>query len=45
MTAHASSTASTTTDDIPAVYDDAASLRCAKLKSCAMSLEVIDAGS
>ena len=45
MSAHASSTVRRPPDDILAVYNDAASLRCAKLKSCTMSLEVIGAGS
>ena len=43
--AHASSMASTTTDDILAVYDDAAACAVAKPTSCAMSLEVMDNGS
>ena len=42
---HASSMASTTTDGNLAVYVDAAVGAVAKLKSCAMSLEVIGAGS
>ena len=45
MPADASSTASTTTDDILAVYDDAAGLRCAKHKASAMSLSVTLYGS
>ena len=36
-------TASTTTDDIIAVYDDAAGLRCAEHQASAMSLEVTPA--
>ena len=42
---HVGSMATTTTDDILAVYDDAAVDADAKLKSCAMSLEVMDTGS
>ena len=37
--------ATTTTDDLLAVHDDAALLREQTLKSCAMSLEVMDTGS
>ena len=45
MPAHASScssTASTTTDDNLAVYDDAAGLRCSEHQASATSLEVMD---
>ena len=42
---HAGSMATTTTDDILAVYDDAAGLREQTPKVSAMSLEVMDTGS
>ena len=42
---HVGSMATTTTDDILAVYDDGAEDAVATLKSCAMSLEVMDTGS
>ena len=37
--------ATTTTDDLLAVYDDDADDAVVTLKSCAMSLEVMDTGS
>ena len=42
---HVGSMATTTTDDILAVYDDGAEDAVVTLKSCAMSLEVMDTGS
>ena len=42
---HVGSMATTTTDDILAVYDDGAEDAVVTLKSCAMSLQVMDTGS
>ena len=42
---HVGSMATTTTDDLLAVHDDGAEDAVVTLKSCAMSLEVMDTGS